>query len=79
MTAMEITVPLDLWESDDEAVITVWFAKGGAAVSAGDLLAEIMVVKTQHEIRAPIDGVLTIVHDTDAVVSKGAVIARIAT
>lgn len=73
----DITVPTDLWESDDQAVVTVWLAQDGATVSKGDLLAEIMCVKIQHEIRSPADGTLSIVAEADAIVSKGDVIGRV--
>jgi len=75
---IEIVVPSDRWESDDQAVVTVWLARDGATVAAGDLVAEIMCVKTQHEIRSPADGILTIVTATDSIVSKGDVMARVA-
>jgi len=75
---IDIVVPADRWDSDDQAVITVWLVQDGATVAAGDLVAEIMCVKTQHEIRSPSNGVLSIVATVDSVVSKGDVMARIA-
>lgn len=75
---IEVVVPADLWEEDSEAVITTWFVDSGVDVEQGDLLAEIMVEKIQHEISAPGNGVITIHKESDEVVKKGDVIASIA-
>lgn len=77
--ATEVKVPQDLWQDDDmEAVITNWLANDGAAVRKGALIAEIMVEKSQFEITAPADGVLSIVKQADDIVQKGDVIGQIA-
>lgn len=73
----EITVPNDLWDGDDEGVITAWLVDDGAEVNQGDLIAEVMVEKAQYEIEAPISGVLRIVRGEDEVVAKGTAIARL--
>ncbi len=73
----DVVIPSDLWEEDSQAVITTWLARDGAAVRAGDLLAEIMVEKVQFEIRAPKAGRLTVLRGADDIVSKGDVIARV--
>ncbi|MET3794077.1 lipoyl domain-containing protein [Aquamicrobium terrae] len=75
--AVDVTIPADLWDGDQEAVITTWLAGDGAAVEADSLIAEIMVEKIQYEIRAPADGVITFIKQADDVVAKGDVIARI--
>ena len=75
--AVDVAVPTDLWDGDQEAVITTWLASDGAAVEADSLIAEIMVEKIQYEIKAPADGVITLVKQADEVVAKGDVIARI--
>jgi len=75
--AISITVPTDLWEEDLEAVITTWLVNDGARVKAGDLIAEIMVQKVQHEIRAPADGTITIERKADEIVAKGDEIGRL--
>lgn len=72
-----ITIPSDLWEGDEETVITSWFASEGASVSKGALIAEIMTAKTQYEIHAPAPGRLHIIHGVDAVVAKGTVIGEV--
>ncbi|WP_435104119.1 lipoyl domain-containing protein [Arhodomonas sp. AD133] len=73
----EIKVPTDLWEDDNEAVITSWLVDDGAEVAAGDLVAEIMVEKAQHEITAPASGTIRLGKEADEVVAKGDVIAVI--
>ncbi len=75
--AVDIIIPLDLWEEDTEAVITNWLAGDGATVKNGKPLVDIMVEKIQHEIRAPADGVLTISRQADDIVRKGDVIGTI--
>lgn len=75
--ATEIVIPSDLWEEDEEAVITDWLADDGARVEEGALIAEIMCAKVQYEISAPVAGTLTIKEAADAVVAKGAVIGAI--
>lgn len=74
---VDVIVPNDLWEEDEDAVVMAWFTASKALVRKGDLIAEIMVAKTQHEIVAPADGVITILKDIDEVVSKGTVIGSI--
>ena len=75
--ATEIIIPSDLWEGDEESVITAWLADDGAQVKQGALIAEIMTAKVQHEISAPADGTLAILKDQDTVVAKGDVIGTI--
>ena len=73
----DIAIPSDLWEEDVDAVITNWLASDGAQVSEGDLVAEIMVEKVQHEIRAPASGTLSIARDVDEIVKKRDVIGSV--
>jgi pyruvate/2-oxoglutarate dehydrogenase complex dihydrolipoamide acyltransferase (E2) component len=75
--ATDIIIPEDLYDGDEESVITSWLASDGATVKEGALIAEIMTAKVQHEITAPASGILTILHRQDDVVAKGAVIGRI--
>ena len=73
----DIIIPTDLWEEDEDAVITSWLASEGASVEEGALIAEIMTAKVQYEILAPASGTLSIKEEADAVVPKGAVIGTI--
>ncbi len=75
--AASVIVPEDLWEEDIEAVVTLWIAADGGGVNGGDLIAEIMVQKVQHEINAPASGVLKILLKVDEIAKKGDEIGRI--
>lgn len=73
----EVKVPMNLWEGDEEAVITSWLVDDGSEVMEEELLAEIMVEKTEHEVTSPGTGVVRIHKETDAIVAKGDLIAII--
>jgi len=73
----QVTIPIDLWEEEVEAVITTWFVSDAAEVDKGDLLVEIMAEKIQFEIVAPATGTLVIVKHQDQLIDKGDVIATI--
>lgn len=75
--ATDIIIPSNLWDGDEESVITAWLASEGAQVAEGALIAEIMTAKVQHEITAPASGTLHIIKDQDEVVGKGDVIGEI--
>ncbi len=72
-----IIIPQDLWDEDSEAVITSWLSSDGSFVKKGDLLAEIMTEKIQHEIESPADGTLKITKQVDDIIKKGDVIGTI--
>jgi pyruvate/2-oxoglutarate dehydrogenase complex dihydrolipoamide acyltransferase (E2) component len=73
----DITVPDDLWDSEDEGVIFSWVYADGALVEAGKLVAELTVEKAQLELPAPASGRLRILAPAETVVRKGAIIGRI--
>ena len=73
----DVLIPHDLWEEDDEAVITSWLVSDGASVSEGDMIAELMVAKIQYELLSPVTGTLTILKEIDDVVAKGDCVATI--
>ena len=73
----QIIVPEDLWEEDIEAVVTMWSTSNGGQVAEGDLVAEVMAEKIQHEITAPASGTLNIIVEEDEVIKKGDVIGEI--
>jgi pyruvate/2-oxoglutarate dehydrogenase complex dihydrolipoamide acyltransferase (E2) component len=73
----DITVPEDLWETDDEGVIFAWVYADGALVEQGKLIAELTVEKAQLELNAPASGRLRILVPAETVVRKGTVIGRI--
>ncbi len=75
--ATDIVIPNDLWDEDEQTVLTTWLVSDGASVEAEALIAEIMTAKVQYELYAPATGTLRIKEKVDAVVSKGAVIGTI--
>ena len=75
--ATDIIIPNDLWEEDEDAVITTWLVNDGSTVEEGALIAEIMTAKVQYEINAPASGRISITEEADAVVPKGGVIGTI--
>lgn len=78
MSATPITISDDLWDGDDEGVVTTWLYADGATVKEGDIVAEIMVEKVEMEILAPVAGKLKIEAKAEAVIAKGSVIGEIA-
>lgn len=72
-----VNIPEDLWEEDEEAVITSWLVSDDAEVEEGDVIAEIMVQKIQYDLEAPISGTLKIIKDIDETVAKGDLVATI--
>ena len=72
-----ITVPLDLWEEDEDAVLTAWLIDNGAEVVSGQLLAEVMFEKISYEISSTCDGTITLISEEDDVVKKGSKIAEV--
>lgn len=58
---MEVGLPDEAWkdvEPGTEALVDEWFVKEGDAVEAGQQLASVVLVKTNHEIAAPAAGVI---------------------
>ncbi len=75
--AVEVRIPMDLWEEDEEGVITTWLTDDGAAVGKGRSIATVMVKKVEFDIPAPADGKLIMLRKADDIVRKGEVIGRI--
>ncbi|MBY4675024.1 biotin/lipoyl-containing protein [Marinobacterium arenosum] len=73
----EVRVPENLWDEDNEAVITAWLASDGGQVEQGEVIAELMVEKIQYELEAPASGTLQIGKDVDEVVAKGDLVGQI--
>jgi pyruvate/2-oxoglutarate dehydrogenase complex dihydrolipoamide acyltransferase (E2) component len=72
-----IIVPMDLWEEDEEAVLTAWLVDNDSDVITGQLVAEVMVEKIQYEITSTSDGKISLISEEDDVVSKGTIIAEV--
>ena len=73
----EIKIADDLWEEDVEGVITAWLFDDGDSVEAGDVVAEVMVEKIQHEVEASAAGTLAIKVAAEEPVNKGDVIGEL--
>lgn len=74
---IDITVPPELVDDNDEVVLLTWVYADGAIVEQGKLIAELMIAKAQLELSAPARGRLRILAPVDSVIRKGEVIARI--
>lgn len=54
-----VRVPEELWgDAEGEALLDHWLVAEGAHVSAGQPLAEAMIVKSNVQVESPADGVL---------------------
>jgi pyruvate/2-oxoglutarate dehydrogenase complex dihydrolipoamide acyltransferase (E2) component len=60
-----------------EGVVSTWFARDGEPVTAGQVIAEVMVDKVAADIEAPIAGAVHLLVAEEAVVRQGDVIATI--
>lgn len=58
---IEIVLAAEAWKDVDpgtEALVDAWLVQEGESVTKGQALANVVLVKTNHEITAPADGVL---------------------
>lgn len=61
MSRIEIILPDEVWqdvEPGTEALVDDWLVAEGATVKAGQAIASVVVVKSNHEVTAPVDGVI---------------------
>jgi pyruvate/2-oxoglutarate dehydrogenase complex dihydrolipoamide acyltransferase (E2) component len=61
MSNIDIVLPADAWqdvEPGTEALVEEWLVNEGDPVAAGQAVASVVVVKTNHEVLAPADGVI---------------------
>ena len=61
MSSIEIVLQDEAWadvEADTEALVEQWLVSEGDAVAAGQPVATVVVVKTNHEVFAPAAGVV---------------------
>lgn len=55
-----VRIPADVWgDAEGEGLLERWLVAEGAHVQKGQLLAEAVIVKSNIEVTAPADGVLT--------------------
>lgn len=67
-----------LSEEAEEGVVVVWFVEPGAAIQAGDLMAELQVQKASSELHSPYSGLVAeLLIQPGGVVAQGAPIAVI--
>lgn len=65
-------------EEGTEALLQDWLVKPGDAVSAGQALAVVELVKTTHEVTAPADGVVASIEvAAQDTFGRSAVLARL--
>ena len=74
---IDIVVPDDLWDTDDEGVLFLWVYTDGTVVEKGRLIAEITVEKAQLELTAPASGRLRILVQPGTPIRKGQVLGKI--
>jgi pyruvate/2-oxoglutarate dehydrogenase complex dihydrolipoamide acyltransferase (E2) component len=76
----DIKVDEALWASSmlPEGIVERWFIVDGAIVAAGDLMAEVRIEDTLHEITAPASGRLPIIAAANTIVEPGSLLARLA-
>ncbi len=56
---IEITLAADAWKDIDpgtEALVDKWLVREGDTVRAGQPIANVVIIKTNQEIVAPVDG-----------------------
>lgn len=73
----DILIPAGLWSEGDSAVIGSWLYADGDLVHQGNIIAEIMVEKTSHDLAAPATGILRIAVPEEAELSPGQSVGRI--
>jgi pyruvate/2-oxoglutarate dehydrogenase complex dihydrolipoamide acyltransferase (E2) component len=76
---MDILVAEALWASNmlPKGILERWAVPDGAAVNAGDRIAEVRIEDALHEIMAPSGGRLTIAVATNGIVEPGSVIGQL--
>ena len=76
--ATKVIIPDDLWEEDSETGSTLlWLHDDGAQVTAGQVIAEVLVEKVTLELEAPASGRLSIRVEPESVVNRGELVAVI--
>lgn len=73
----DILIPHGLWSQGDTAVIGSWLYADGDVVHRGNVIAEIMVEKTSHELIAPATGILRIAVPEEVELAPGQSVGRI--
>jgi pyruvate/2-oxoglutarate dehydrogenase complex dihydrolipoamide acyltransferase (E2) component len=74
----DLVIAEDLWDGDSTGFISAWLARDGEQVTAGAVVAEVMVEKVSYDLVAPIDGTLIVLMPEEEPFDKGATVGRIA-
>jgi pyruvate/2-oxoglutarate dehydrogenase complex dihydrolipoamide acyltransferase (E2) component len=77
MTA--IIVPANLWSTAmlPEGIVEKWFIANGAAVKAGDRVAQVKIEDARHELIAPSTGQLAILSAPNSIVEPDSIIGSV--
>ena len=73
----DILIPVGLWSEGENAVIGSWLYADGDMVHRGNIIAEVMVEKTSHELVAPATGTLRIAVPEEEELTPGQSVGRI--
>lgn len=77
----DIVLPDPVWEGVDpgtEALVDQWLVHEGDRVSAGQVLAKVVLVKTNLEVTSPEDGIVErILVPTEQTFAKGRILATL--
>lgn len=77
---IELTITQDQWPTEQQAdgMVVEWKASEGVTVEQGQVIVEIVIVKTTMEITSPVNGVIReICVSKDKLFKPGTVLARI--
>ena len=77
---IELTITQDQWPTEQQAdgMVVEWKASEGVTVEKGQVIVEIVIVKTTMEIPSPVNGVIREICVSKAKLFKpGTVLARI--
>lgn len=81
MSLTDVTLDDALWadvEAGTEALVEEWLVAPGAAVQAGQHLATVVLVKSSHEVTAPVSGVVEqIAVPAEATFARGVALAQL--
>jgi pyruvate/2-oxoglutarate dehydrogenase complex dihydrolipoamide acyltransferase (E2) component len=73
----DVAIPEEILGEGAEGAISIWLFRDGETVTAGDVLAEVMIEKAAAELLAPTSGRLKILVQPETPVTRGQIVARI--
>ncbi len=76
---VSVQVPDEVWgDVEAEGLLNRWAVPDGASVQAGQVVAEVVIVKSTLEVEAPAAGVLRILVPEQGTFARGQALAEIA-